>query len=142
MESDFLNIPNPPAPIPSAEPTCPFCDPVPGKVFLRYRTGLAMWTQNGPRGSAMILPVVHRITPFQMTAEEWNDSRKLLIRARDDIANRYSPDGWNIGWNVYPVGGQSVPHVHCHLIPRYSDDPIAGRGIRWWLTQQPQSPTP
>jgi diadenosine tetraphosphate (Ap4A) HIT family hydrolase len=36
-------------------------------------------------------------------------------------------------WNVMPVGGQAIPHAHCHLAPRYKDGLYAGRGFRWWF---------
>lgn len=35
---------------------------------------------------------------------------------------RYNPDGYNIGINVNEAAGQSVFHVHMHLIPRYKGD--------------------
>ena len=75
-----------------------------------------MWTENGPPGSAMILPAAHRRTPFDLSEVEWAGSRHLLITARAAIQSRYDPDGWDmtdgIGWNVNRVAGQSVPHVH------------------------------
>lgn len=81
----------------------------------------------------MVLPRAHRPTVFDLTPAEWAATRDLLNRARELIAGRHSPDGWNVGWNVFPVGGQSIPHAHCHLVPRYGDEPLAGRGIRWWI---------
>jgi diadenosine tetraphosphate (Ap4A) HIT family hydrolase len=52
------------------------------------------------------------------------------------IESEHAADGWNVGWNVMPVGGQSIPHAHCHLIPRYADEPYTGRGIRWWFKSE------
>jgi diadenosine tetraphosphate (Ap4A) HIT family hydrolase len=37
---------------------------------------------------------------------------------KERIAEQLRPDGWNVGWNVRPVGGQSVAHAHCHLTLR------------------------
>jgi len=81
----------------------------------------------------MVLPFAHRSTPLDLTRDEWTATQELLRRQRDSIAAALRPDGWNIGWNIQPVGGQSVDHVHCHLIPRYQDEPFAGRGIRSWF---------
>jgi diadenosine tetraphosphate (Ap4A) HIT family hydrolase len=50
----------------------------------------------------------------------------------------YKPQGYNIGWNVGSVGGQEIFHAHLHIIPRYEDEPLAGKGIRYWL-KQPQN---
>lgn len=43
-----------------------------------------------------------------------------------------APDGWNIGINDAPAAGQTVPHLHIHLIPRYAGDvPDPRGGVRW-----------
>ena len=55
-----------------------------------------------------------------------------LVRAR--IAEARAPDGWNLGVNVGAAGGQTVGHVHLHLIPRYAGDRGDPRGgVRWIL---------
>ena len=46
--------------------------------------------------------------------------------------------GYNIGWNVNEVGGQEIFHAHLHVIPRYEDEPMSGKGIRYWI-KQPQN---
>lgn len=43
------------------------------------------------------------------------------------------PDGYSIGWNIGRVAGQVLFHAHLHVIPRFSKEPFAGRGIRSWL---------
>jgi histidine triad (HIT) family protein len=48
---------------------------------------------------------------------------------------RYHPDGYNVGWNCGAVGGQIAMHAHLHVIPRFRQEPYAGRGIRYWLKQ-------
>lgn len=93
----------------------------------------AMWTGDRPAGSAMVLPTAHRETPFELSDDEWQATRDLMVAVRARIQEEHEPAGWNVGWNVYPVGGQSIPHAHCHVIPRYPDEPFAGKGLRWWL---------
>jgi diadenosine tetraphosphate (Ap4A) HIT family hydrolase len=56
------------------------------------------------------------------------------------ITDKHAPDGWNVGWNVSTVGGQQVMHAHCHLVPRYHDEPHAGKGIRSWLKDPTNRP--
>lgn len=87
-------------------------------------------------GSGLVIPRAHRETPFDLTPQEWADTRSLLIEARALIGARLRPDGYTIAWNVGPEAGQEVAHVHLHLIPRFSDEPHAGRGARWWLKQE------
>ncbi|HCR18189.1 MAG TPA: hypothetical protein DIU35_11970 [Candidatus Latescibacteria bacterium] len=38
-------------------------------------------------------------------------------------------------WNEGEIGGQEIFHVHLHVIPRFADEPYAGRGILYWLKQ-------
>ena|GEM_PF-2538726 len=72
---------------------------------------------------------------FELTEPEWEETFSLLIQARDFLDQRFSPEGFNVGWNVGPVAGQEVAHVHLFVIPRWSDEPLAGRGIRDRLKQ-------
>jgi diadenosine tetraphosphate (Ap4A) HIT family hydrolase len=44
------------------------------------------------------------------------------------IDRDYKPDGYNVGVNVGEAGGQSVPHIHIHMIPRYTGDMENPRG--------------
>jgi len=62
---------------------------------------------------------------------------RLLGQMKNLIARRHKPDGWNVGWNVEPVGGQHIPHARCHLGTRYAEEPFAGRGIRSWINIRP-----
>ena len=40
----------------------------------------------------------------------------------------YSPSGYNIGININEAAGQTIPHAHIHLIPRYTGDVSNPRG--------------
>ena len=86
-------------------------------------------------GSYVIIPKSEVSSPFDLTDKEWNDSRELLLKVKKYIDKTYKPDGYNIGWNVGAVAGQSVAHAHMHIIPRYADEPLAGKGIRSWFKQ-------
>jgi histidine triad (HIT) family protein len=86
------------------------------------------------QSSLMIIPARHVSTPFELTTEEWAAIQELLIEAKR-MLDHDGPDGYSIGWNVNPVGGQSVPHVHLHVIGRFADEPLAGQGIRHALKQ-------
>lgn len=86
-------------------------------------------------GSYVIIPKSEVSSPFDLTDKEWNDSRELLLKVKKYIDETYKPDGYNIGWNVGAVAGQSVAHAHMHIIPRYADEPLAGKGIRSWFKQ-------
>lgn len=46
----------------------------------------------------------------------------MLQYVKQKLDERFHPDGYNIGINVNEAAGQSVFHVHMHLIPRYKGD--------------------
>jgi histidine triad (HIT) family protein len=85
------------------------------------------------QGSLVIVPKAHRQTVFDLTAEEWTATRELVLFARQHLAELYEPEGFNVGWNCGEVGGQSIPHAHLHVMPRFADEPLAGKGIRYHL---------
>jgi diadenosine tetraphosphate (Ap4A) HIT family hydrolase len=84
-------------------------------------------------GSGLIVPKTHRETAFQITKEEWKASYDLLHIVKEKLDEELNPDGYNIGWNVGEVGGQHIMHAHMHVIPRFKDEPLAGKGIRYAL---------
>ena len=86
-------------------------------------------------GSYVIIPKTEVGSPFELTDKEWADSKELMLKVKKYIDNKYNPDGYNIGWNIGKAGGQEVKHAHMHIIPRFNDEPYAGKGIRYWFKQ-------
>lgn len=84
-------------------------------------------------GAGIIVPKKHRQTAFDLTKEEWEATYliSLLQEVKQYIDKRYEPQGYNLGWSCEEVGGQHIFHVHFHIIPRYIDEPLAGKGIRY-----------
>lgn len=91
--------------------------------------------QKSLEGSGLIIPKAHKQTVFDLSEAEWKETYELLQRVKDYIDERFQPEGYNVGWNVGQVGGQSIPHAHLHVIPRYRDESFAGKGIRYWIKQ-------
>ena len=86
-------------------------------------------------GSYVIIPKSEVGSPFELSDKEWADSKALMLELKAYLDEKYKPDGYNIGWNVGKVAGQEVAHAHMHIIPRYSDEPLAGKGLRYWFKQ-------
>jgi diadenosine tetraphosphate (Ap4A) HIT family hydrolase len=81
------------------------------------------------KGHALIIPKRHVSNYFDMTMEEHIATNLILNRLKEIIDNQYKPDGYNLGVNVGKMSGQTINHVHVHLIPRYKGDiknPIGG----------------
>ena len=86
-------------------------------------------------GSYVIIPKSEVGSPFELSDKEWEDSKSLMLELKEYLDKKYQPDGYNIGWNVGKVAGQEVAHAHMHVIPRYADEPLAGKGLRFWFKQ-------
>ena len=84
-------------------------------------------------GSYVVIPKSRVSTPFELSDAEWHDTKKMMHTIKQYLDEKYKPDGYNLGWNVGKIAGQEVQHVHLHIIPRFADEPFAGKGIRHWL---------
>ncbi len=73
-------------------------------------------------GHTLIIPKRHVANYFELTEEECVAIQALLKIVKDTVEEKFHPDGYNIGVNVNEAAGQSVFHVHMHLIPRYIGD--------------------
>jgi len=82
-------------------------------------------------GAGIIVPKIHRKTAFDLTYDEWNATYKLLQKVKEYVDEKHQPQGYNLGWNCGEVGGQHIFHAHFHVIPRYDDEPLAGKEIRY-----------
>ena len=84
-------------------------------------------------GSDIIVPKQDRETVLDLTEAEWAATFDLLQRAKRQPDAEHDPDGYNVGRDNGAVAGQSVFHVHLHVIPRFADEPLAGKGMRYWI---------
>lgn len=106
---------------------CPFCDPV--DAVLHNELAYVRFDQYPVNpGHLLILPLRHVTTYFEASAEEKAALFELIEAGKRLLDERFSPDGYNIGINVGEVAGQTVMHLHIHLIPRYRGDVANPRG--------------
>lgn len=102
---------------------CRFCTLPDERI--RGANNLAVWIEDGypvTPGHSLILPRRHIASLFEATAEEWQAFRELLHEAEADLRQCLRPDGYNLGINDGTAAGQTVAHLHIHLIPRHSGD--------------------
>ncbi|MEZ5575955.1 MAG: HIT family protein [Candidatus Competibacteraceae bacterium] len=69
-------------------------------------------------GHTLLLPRRHVGSLFDLTVVEWVELGQLLARIRTALQAEFRPDGFNVGVNEGVAAGQTVPHLHVHLIPR------------------------
>ncbi|WP_338151819.1 HIT family protein [Methanoculleus sediminis] len=79
-------------------------------------------------GHLLIIPFRHVADFFDATDTEQIALLALLREAKDLLDGRYHPDGYNVGVNVGEAAGQTVMHLHVHVIPRYAGDVEDPRG--------------
>ena len=108
---------------------CPFCEPDEERIAYRGSGFTCLW-DGFPVSEGHILVVPHRhiASWFEATNEEQISLLQGVAIARQQIQDRYSPEGFNIGINIGEAAGQTVPHLHVHVIPRYKGDVIDPRG--------------
>ena len=114
--------------------SCPFCNVADNDVVLKGDLCFAIYDRFPVnKGHILIIPHRHFSDYFDATPEEKREIISLIDEAKKLIEEKYNPDGFNIGINVGKYAGQTVMHMHVHLIPRYKgdiDDPTGGvRGV-------------
>lgn len=112
------------------ESACPFCFPNDERELVaESATAYAMFDKYPvSAGHVLIIPKQHCADYFQLTFKQQSACWFLLNKVKETIIKEFNPDGFNIGVNVCEAAGQTVPHVHIHLIPRYSNDVTDPRG--------------
>lgn len=121
-------------------PDCPFCNlELMSAQTIALENEHCLFTQMPQEilvGSGLIVPRQHRVNVFDLTPVEWQATYDLLQQAKALLDEQHQPHGYNVGWNVGVTGGQEIFHTHLHVIPRFTDEPHAGKGIRYWLKQE------
>ena len=122
---------------------CPFCSPPDNRLFHRGRLVLGLWDQFPVSpGHALVIPRRHVASWFDATDEERAELMAAISITRSAIDQVHQPEGYNLGVNVGHAAGQTIFHVHVHLIPRYQGDVPAPRGgVRSAATPSALSPT-
>ena len=88
-------------------------------------------------GHVLIVPRRHVASWFDATAAERDEMLQLTDDARRIVIAKHHPDAFNLGINDGPGAGQTVPHLHVHLIPRYPGDvPDRRGGVRWIIPER------
>jgi diadenosine tetraphosphate (Ap4A) HIT family hydrolase len=119
-------------------PPCPFCA-LPAERFVRESEHAVVIRDGYPvsPGHTLVIPKRHVASFFEVTDAERADLMSLLVAVRDHLELEFHPAGYNVGINDGAAAGQTVPHLHIHLIPRYDGDREDPRGgVRWVLPEK------
>jgi ATP adenylyltransferase len=103
---------------------CPFCNIDTDRVVITETTEVYSIYDNYPvsQGHAIIIPKRHCSDYFELTTEEQSACWSMVNDVKQILQDKYHPDGLNVGININEAAGQTISHVHIHLIPRYKGD--------------------
>ncbi len=105
------------------QPTCPFCAPDQSQIVFKNDSFYARYDiYPVSPGHILLIPFRHVADFFDLTSSEQQDALNLIWEAKGHLQKSHKPAGYNIGINVGPTAGQTVMHVHVHIIPRYTGD--------------------
>ena len=108
---------------------CPFCTKPESEIIAENDLALAFYDAYPVnRGHVLVIPKRHFPAFFEATEDEITAIYRLIHRVKIILDEKYHPDGYNIGVNVGAPAGQTVFHLHVHVIPRYTGDVENPRG--------------
>ena len=108
---------------------CPFCNPRPENLL--YEDGLIrilIDSYPASRGHLLVVPRRHVEDWRELSDEEKGALLRGIELAMGKLEDVFKPDGFNIGMNLGTAAGQTVPHLHVHVIPRWKGDCNLPRG--------------
>lgn len=116
-----------------ASTECPFCHPESSRIIFRHTHFFAF--QDGfpiSPGHTLVIPFRHVATIAELSADELATLFPAVLDIQRRFDESHRPDGYNIGINQGAAAGQTVQHLHVHVIPRYDgDQPDPRGGVRW-----------
>ena len=112
---------------------CPFCAVAPQRVLFSNFVAIALRDAYPVSpGHTLVIPVRHVASFFDATPPERDAMLALLDVVKQQLQAEFGPAGYNIGINDGAAAGQTIGHLHMHLIPRYPGDrPDPRGGLRW-----------
>ncbi|MGO9152278.1 HIT family protein [Mycobacterium sp.] len=110
-------------------PESPFFDVPRAEWIAANRSAFAIWDAHPVNpGHALVVSRRQISDWWEATPEERSDIFELVDIVRTKIDELHSPDGFNVGFNAGRAAGQTVDHLHVHVIPRFNGDVADPRG--------------
>jgi len=116
----------------------PFYPLEPERIILEGENCIAFYDRYPVNeGHSLVIPCKPVVSLYELEeniqAELWD----MVRQVRTILKEKFNPDGFNIGINDGASAGQTMPHTHIHLIPRYKGDIADPRGgIRWIIPKK------
>lgn len=109
--------------------TCPFCR-IAAEDVVWESDGVLAFRDRFPvsPGHTLVITRAHRETYFDASNGERAEIWRAVELVKQQLDQEFDPAGYNVGFNAQAAAGQTVMHLHVHVIPRYEDDVADPRG--------------
>jgi diadenosine tetraphosphate (Ap4A) HIT family hydrolase len=122
------------------ETECPFCKRLRRhEMLIASRERAVAFPDAFPvnPGHCLVIPRRHEADFFALSREEQEDIWDIVWELRELLEAEHDTKSFNVGINAGELAGQTVPHAHVHVIPRYAGDvPDPRGGIRWLIPER------
>ncbi len=110
--------------------SCIFCRPSSKLNYIAESSNVYAVYDGYPvsKGHALVIPKIHEADYFNLSRSLQHELVDVVAFVKEYLSQKYHPDGFNVGINVGQAAGQTVFHVHIHVIPRYNGDTPNPRG--------------
>lgn len=117
---------------------CPFCEIAGDRIITGNSVGIALRDAYPvAKGHTLVIPRQHVTSVFNLSDSDQAQLWQLVVQIRTLLSQQLSPAGFNIGINDGESAGQTIPHAHIHIIPRYDGDvPDPRGGVRWIIPEK------
>ena len=106
---------------------CPFCNKL--SIIAENKKWFSTYDKYPvSNGHILIISKRHYENYFDSNQSELSSFNDILFKVKQYLTEKYKPDGFNIGFNIGEVGGQTVFHAHIHVIPIYCKDVANPKG--------------
>jgi len=112
--------------LPQREP-CPFCENVTGRhqcafIFRDETISSFVSPRQYGKGAVLVIPNRHAPTVLDLNAGELSAILQHAQELVHALIKTYQASGFNVFQNNGVSAGQTVPHFHLHVVPRYSGE--------------------
>ena len=120
--------PEPPDSLEAAT-SCPFCGLPPRRIVWESESVVVV-RDDYPvtNGHSLVIPKRHVPTWFDANPWEQAEIWRAVAEVKSALDAEHHPQGYNVGFNAGVAAGQTVMHLHVHVIPRYDGDTPDPRG--------------
>jgi len=109
--------------------SCIFCNIEKERIINENEVAFAIYDSFPvSQGHILVIPKKHINNYFEADSQTKDELWKLIDECKEIVDKKFNPAGYNIGINCGEAAGQTVMHLHIHLIPRYKGDIENPRG--------------